>query len=170
MLKRRPKTPCVIGSGLSQFGQPGDLQSIPALQFRSQLWCQTIVWLQGQPWCGLKQLLGALSMAGTEEAGSGLSKGNHICCVPSCMFLPALVGTCYCFMTVIIRVVGERLSGHKTEAKCLFGHTQVHSQQKSFLQQLPQLVRPVTINCSCWSTVPVQGCSMQWCAQGSAIS
>lgn len=51
-----------------------------------------------------------------------LSKGNHICCVLSCMFLPALVGTCYCFMTAIKRVVRERLSRHKTEAKCLFGH------------------------------------------------
>lgn len=29
VLKRRPKTPCVIGAGLSQFGQPGKLQSIP---------------------------------------------------------------------------------------------------------------------------------------------
>lgn len=30
MLKRRPKTLCVIGAGLSQFGQLEELQSIPA--------------------------------------------------------------------------------------------------------------------------------------------
>lgn len=96
-VKRRPKSPC-HRSWVIPVCQPGELQSIPALQFRSQLHCQTIVWLQGQPWCGLKPLLGTLSPAGPAEAGSGVSKGNHICCVPSCMFLPNLVGTCFCFM------------------------------------------------------------------------
>lgn len=80
--KECQRTSCIIGTGLSQFGHPGELQSIPALQFRSQLQSQSLVWLQGQPWCGLKQLLGTCPLQGLQRQAVVWARGTTFAASP----------------------------------------------------------------------------------------
>lgn len=131
VLKRRPKTPCVTGAALSQFGHPGTAEHHPCTAG------QVPAARGAKPSCGCRVSPGvAKAAAGCFVQGLqrqvASEQGNHLCFVPSWMFLLALVGTCYCFVIktkiAIRRVVRERLSRDKTEAKCLFGH--YHSWQK----------------------------------------
>lgn len=91
-VKRRPRTPVSEEWVIPVWSAWGPAE-IPALQFSPQLQCQTMV-------CCRVSLVWAKAAAGTlptAETGISLSRGSPVSCVPS-LFLPALVGTCFCFM------------------------------------------------------------------------
>lgn len=158
MFKRKPKTPCVVGAGLSRFGQPGELQNIPALRFRSQL-CPAVpnyrvavgpalVWAKA----AAGYLVHCRGCRGRECSEQG---DPWLLCPLSYVLASPCGNSLWLYDTAIKRAVTERLSRHKTEAKCLFGHYTSPLPAEIFsLTAASQLARPVTANCGCWSTVP----------------